>query len=84
MDFRRETSSLDAPREIVVVSRHLPPNLRFWRENIIAPSPIIAGLEASLDLHTLRHCCCAERSFIYLAMQTHDTPSDSLTLIKTQ
>ena len=37
---------------------------RFWRENKIAPSPIIAGLEAILSLHTLRLFCCAERSFI--------------------
>ena len=40
---------------------------RFWRENKIAPSPIIAGLEAILRLHTLRHFCCAEISFLYLA-----------------
>ena len=40
---------------------------RFWRENKIAPSPIIAGLEAILSLHTLRHFCCAEQFFLYLA-----------------
>ena len=43
---------------------------RFWRENKIAPSPIIAGLEAILNLHTLRHFCCAEIFFLYLAAWT--------------
>ena len=43
---------------------------RFWRENKIAPSPIIAGLRAILNLHTLRHFCCAERFLLYLACRT--------------
>ena len=77
MHFRRETNLLDAPREIVVVCRHFAPSilefgadlrhLRFWRENKIAPSPIIAGLEAILHLHTLLHFCCAHILFLYLA-----------------
>ena len=78
MDFRRETNLHDAPREIVVVRRRLAPcfgadlrHRRFWRENKIAPSPIIAGLEAIIDLHTLRHFCCAHIFFLYLAIKTH-------------
>ena len=77
MDFRHETNLLDAPREIVVVCRHLPPIIsefgadlrhrRFWRENKIAPSPIIVGLEAIINLHTLRHFCCTHQSLLYLA-----------------
>ena len=77
MHFRREANLQDAPREIAVFCRHLPPLCcslgpicgigDFWRENKIAPSPIIAGLGAILNLHTLRHFCCAEQFFLYLA-----------------
>ena len=89
MRFRRETNLQDAPREIVFLTTVVPIILefgtdlrhrRFWRKNKIAPSPIIAGLRAILNLHTLRHFCCAERFFLYLAMNTH---LHSLTLIST-
>ena len=76
MHFRRETNLQDAPREIVAFCRHLPPlywsladlrHRRFWRENKFAPSPIIVGLEAIINSHTLRHFCCAHIFFLYLA-----------------
>ena len=86
MHFRRETKLQDAPREIAAFCRHLPPIIlqfgadlrhrRFWWENKIAPSPIIAGLRAILNLHTLRHFCCAEQFLLYLAPTTlkpHET-----------
>ena len=76
--FRHETNFQDAPREIAAFLSPFAPIIlefgadlrhrRFWRENKIAPSPIIAGLEAILSLHTLRHFCCAEQSFLYLAL----------------
>ena len=78
MHFRRETNLQDAPREIAVFCRHLPPLYcslgplcgigDFGGEILIAPSPIIAGLEAILNLHTLRHFCCAHIFFLYLAI----------------
>ena len=64
MHFRRETHVLHAPREIVVFVEICPIILefgadlrhrRFWREKHIAPRPIIVGLEAISNLHTLRH-----------------------------
>ena len=54
MHFRRETNLQDAPREIVFCLSPFAPIIlefgadlrhrRFWRENKIAPSPIIVGL----------------------------------------
>ena len=77
MHFRRETNLQDAPREIVAFLSPFAPIIlqfgadlrhrRFCRENKIAPSPIIAGLRAILNLHTLRHFCCAHIFFLYLA-----------------
>ena len=67
MHFRHETNLQDAPREIVVVVAICPHYVGVWgrfaasailAENKIAPSPIIVGLEATLDLNTLRHFCC--------------------------
>ena len=82
MHFRRETNLQDAPREIAaflspfaLIILQFGADLRhrrFWRGNKIAPSPIIAGLRAILNLHTLRHFCCAEQFLLYLAiMRTH-------------
>ena len=77
MHFRRETNLQDAPREIAAFLSPFAPIIlqfgadlrhrRFWRGNKIAPSHIRAGLEAILNLHTLRHFCCAERFLLYLA-----------------
>ena len=78
--FRHETNSRCSARNRSFLSSFAPIILqfgadlrhrRFWRENKIAPSPIIAGLEAILNLHTLRHCCCAERFLLYLATMTY-------------
>ena len=77
MRFRRETNLLDAPREIIVFVDICPHYIGVWGPicgigdfggKKIAPSPIIAGLKAILNLHTLRCYCCAEQSFLYLAL----------------
>ena len=76
--LRHETNLRDAPREIAAFLSPFAPIIlqfgadvrhrRFWRGNKIAPSPIIAGLRAILNLHTLRHFCCAEIFLLYLAV----------------
>ena len=88
MHFRRETNLQDAPREIAVFCRHLPPLYcslgpisgigDFGGEINSPPSPIIAGLEAILNFHTLRHFCCAERFLLYPARGRFFVDGDNL------